>query len=65
MMTRSQGINSTIIHAQLISHDAAMAARELFTHLYMLRRHTVLDTAGVDLPQRDKDKTHFDVNRRQ
>ena len=34
-------------------------ARELFTHLYMLRRHTVLDTAGVDLPQRDKDRLIF------
>ena len=36
-----------------------MTARELFTHLYMLRRHTVLDTAGVDLPQRDKDSLIF------
>ena len=44
------------MEAQLMSHDSAMTARELFTHLYMLRRHTVLDTAGVDLPQRDKDR---------
>ena len=51
-----QRINSTIMVVQLMSHDSAMTARELFTHLYMLRRRTVLDTAGVDLPQRDKDK---------
>ena len=42
-----------------MSHDSAMTARERFTHLYMLRRHTVLDTAGVDLPQRDKDRLIF------
>ena len=47
------------MEAQLMSHDSAMTARELFTHLYMLRRHTVLDTAGVDLPQRDKDRLIF------
>ena len=44
------------MEAQLMSHDSAMTAGELFTHLHMLRRRTVLDTAGVDLPQRDKDK---------
>ena len=54
-----QRINSTIMEAQLMSHDSAMTARELFTHLYMLRRHTVLDMAGVDLPQRDKDRLIF------
>ena len=51
-----QRINPTIMEAQLMSHDSAMKATELFTHLYMLRCHTVLDTAGVDLPQRDKDR---------
>ena len=54
-----QRMNSTIMEAQLMSHESAMMARELFTHLYMLRRHTVLDTAGVDLPQREKDSLIF------
>ena len=47
------------MEAQLMSHDShdsAMTTGELFTHLYMLRHHTVLDTAGVDIPQRDKDR---------
>ena len=51
-----QKINSTVLEAQLMSDDSAMTATELFTHLHMLCRRTVLDSAGVDLPQRDKDR---------
>ena len=51
-----QRINSTIMKAQLMSHDSAMTPIELFTHLHMLRPRTVFESAGVDLPQRDKDR---------
>ena len=50
-----QRANSTILEAQLMSHDAGVIATELFTHLHMLRRRTVLESPSVDLPQRDKD----------
>ena len=43
--------NSTVLEAQLMSHDAGVTATELYTHLHMLQRCTVL----VDLPQCDKD----------
>ena len=50
-----QRANSTVFEAQLVSHDAGITATELFTHLHMLRRCTVLESPSVDLPQRDKD----------
>ena len=46
--------NSTVLEAQLMSHDAGVTAAELYTHLHMLRRRTVLELPSVDLPQRDK-----------
>ena len=51
-----QRANSTILEAQLMSHDAGITATELFIHLHMLRKHTVLESPTVDLPQRDKDR---------
>ena len=48
--------NSTVLGAQLLSHDAGVTAAELFTHLHMLRRLPVLESSSVDLPQRDKDR---------
>ena len=51
-----QRANSTFLEAQLMSHDAGVTATELFTHLHMLRRHTVLESPSVHLPQRDKDR---------
>ena len=38
-----------------MTHDAGATATELFTHLHMLRRRSVLDST-VALPQRDKDR---------
>ena len=46
--------NSTVLEAQLMSHDAGVTATELYTHLYMLRRYTVLESSSIDLPQHDK-----------
>ena len=47
---------STVLEAQLMSHDAGVTAAELYTHLHMLRRRTVLESPSVDLPQRDRDR---------
>ena len=49
-----QRANSTVMEAQLRSHDAGVTAAELYLH--MLRRRTVLESPSVDLPQRDKDR---------
>ena len=51
-----QRVNSTILEAQLMSNDAAVTATELYTHLHMLRRRTVLESPALDQPQRDKDQ---------
>ena len=51
-----QRANSTILEAQLMSHNAGVTATELFTHLHMLRRRTILESPSVNLPQRDKDR---------
>ena len=51
-----QHVNSTVLEAQLMSHDAGVTATELYTHLYMLRRRTALEFPAVNLPQRDKDR---------
>ena len=40
-------------------HDAGVTATELFTHLHMLHRRTVLESSTVDLPQRNKDYLLF------
>ena len=50
-----QKANSMALEAHLMAHDAGVTSTELFTNLHMLRPHTVLDSATVDLPQRDKD----------
>ena len=44
------------LKAHLMAHDAGVTSTELFTHLHMLRRRTVLESPTVDLPQRDKDR---------
>ena len=46
--------NSTVLEAQLMSHDAGVTATELYTHLHMLHRRTVLESSSVDLSQHDK-----------
>ena len=38
-----QSVNSTVLEAQIMSHDAAVTATELYTHLHMLRRCTALE----------------------
>ena len=50
-----QRATSTVLEAQLMSHDAGVMATELYTHLHMLRRRTVLESPAVGLPKRDKD----------
>ena len=51
-----QRANSTVLEAQLMSHDAGVTATELYTHLHMFRRRTVLESPSGDLPQRDTDR---------
>ena len=49
-----QRVNSTVMEAQLMSHDAGVTAIELYTHLHMLQRRTDLESPAVNSPQRDK-----------
>ena len=42
--------------AQLMSHDVGVTATELYTHLHMLHRRTVLESSTVDLLQCNKDR---------
>ena len=51
-----QRANSMALEAHIMAHDAGATAMELFTHLHMLRRRSVLDSPTVALPQRDKDR---------
>ena len=51
-----QRANSMALEAHIMTHDSGVTATELFTHLHMLRRHSVLDSPTVALPQRDKDR---------
>ena len=39
-----------------MAHDSGVTSTELFTHLHMLRRRSILESPTVDLPQRDKDR---------
>ena len=39
-----------------MSHDVTVTSTELYTHLHMLRRRSVLESPAVNLPQRDKDR---------
>ena len=48
--------NSMALEAHIMAHDSGVTATELFTHLHMLRRRSVLDALTVNLPQRDKDR---------
>ena len=50
-----QRANSMALEAHIMAHDAGATARELFTHLHMLRRRSVLDSSTVALPRHDKD----------
>ena len=51
-----QRVNFMALEAHLMAHDAGVTSTELFTHLHMFRRHTVLESPTVYLPQRDKDR---------
>ena len=51
-----QRANSTVLEAQLMSHDAGVTFTELYTHLHMLRRRTVLKAPSIELPKCDKDR---------
>ena len=51
-----QRANSMALEAHIMAHDSGVTATELFTHLHMLRRRSVLDSPTVALPQRDKDR---------
>ena len=51
-----QRVNSMALEAHIMAHDSGVTATELFTHLHMLRRRSVLDSPTVALPQRDKDR---------
>ena len=51
-----QWANSMALEAHIMAHDSGVTATELFTHLHMLRRRSVLEDPTVSLPQRDKDR---------
>ena len=51
-----QRANSMALEAHIMAHDSGATATELFTHLHMLRRRSVLDSPTVALPQHDKDR---------
>ena len=51
-----QRANSMALEAHIMAHDSGVTATELFTHLHMLRRRSVLEAPTVSLPQRDKDR---------
>ena len=51
-----QRANSMALAAHIMAHDSGVTATELFTHLHMLRRRSVLEAPTVNLPQRDKDR---------
>ena len=50
-----QRANSMALEAHIMAHDSGVTATEIFTHLHMLRRRSVLEDPTVSLPQRDKD----------
>ena len=47
---------NSVLEAQLMSHDAGVTTTELYTHLHMLHRRTVLESSTVDLLQCNKDR---------
>ena len=51
-----QRANSMALEGHIMAHDSGVTATELFTHLHMLRRRSVLEDPSVSLPQRDKDR---------
>ena len=51
-----QRANFMALGAHIMAHDSGVTSTELFTHLHMLRRHSILESPTVDLPQRDKDR---------
>ena len=51
-----QRANSMALEAHIMAHDSGVTATELFRHLHMLRRRSVLEAPTVTLPQRDKDR---------
>ena len=51
-----QRANSMALEAHIMAHDSGVTATELFTHLHMLHRRSVLEAPTVTLPQHDKDR---------
>ena len=51
-----QRANSMALEAHFMAHDSGVTSTELFTHLHMLRRRSILESPTVDLLQRDKDR---------
>ena len=49
-------VNSAIMEAQLMSHDATLASSKLYVNLHLCRRSQVLNSPQVNLSQRDKDR---------
>ena len=45
-----QRLNSTVLEVQIMSHDATVTATELYIHLHMLCRRSVLESLAVNLP---------------
>ena len=50
-----QRANSTVLEAQLMSHDAGVTSTELYTHLHLLRWRTVLEDPCLTMHRHDKD----------
>ena len=51
-----QRANSMALEAHIMAHDSGVTATEIFTHLHMLRRRSVLEAPTVSLPQWDRIK---------
>ena len=51
-----QRANSMALEVHIMAHNSGITSTELFTHLHMLRRRSILESPTVDLPQRDKDR---------
>ena len=51
-----QQLNSAVMEAQLMSHDATLVASELYANLHLCRRRQVLNSPQIKLSRRDKDR---------
>ena len=46
-----QRANSMALEAHIMAHDSGVTSTELFTHLHMLSRRSILESSTVDLPR--------------